>query len=544
MWPTFANSHTRLNKTFLYFLIEMKSILLLFISVTALCWGIENVAYFPGRSGDIILSNKEKLQDESFLYLLKNEEITGEYNNEKEMEEKSIGDLIGHLIGGPILNSKADRKSFPTGNIFNKASANLLLIINGMEKSQKNQLPLLFQKSGKELNLLRSSFPQDSISTLASIATGSDPSVHGIVSEEWYSSVSKSPISAYRSGALPQSSSFVDNLSRSSSGKSLSLSASFDFQMASAFGAHQVLQSANPHFNNYAISYNEKIQSFENIFGESQDFSSISRQDIINDIANQQFGSKSSLVSRNTLSIKGKSQNAVFQLDNKENFAFFAEMTLINKMINLLTQNSRINQLTMDEIPDLFTFCVSTLKGIENVHGRQSAQYEVANEILDASLVSAIDSLNNAYKNKLSVQVVFLSNESPIDVIRQDTESQDLAFKFVEQEVDRKIFTKYFPHIFFWNKNKLNGQICQKMQENLSLQVSCPSVASVPFAGRSNNLMANETDEYDSSDAELFHTLLWFSIVLGVALFFAVYSIFTMDIGSDTLLFRATSTKR
>jgi hypothetical protein len=77
-----------------------------------------------------------QLHDDSFIYLVENEGITKEMSSRNHIEETSVADLVSHLLGTPIVNEHASRDSFPKGTVFNKASANLFLVVDGLGSSK------------------------------------------------------------------------------------------------------------------------------------------------------------------------------------------------------------------------------------------------------------------------------------------------------------------------------------------------------------------------------------------------------------------------
>lgn len=488
----------------------MKQFFFVFACLFCLAACLDNVAFFPGRSAQVIIS-PSNIQDESFLLLLNNQRVLKQ-SNEKQIDEDSVADLIGHILGTPILNDEASRVAFPTSSIFNKPTGNLLIVIDGVDSA----FGQLLQVDAQKLKLNRISFPEDSIATMATLSSGQTPSVHGIVGSSWRNS--DDIIEAY-SAAQSKSANFADMLLQSFEGKSLTLSVSGNFQSAAAFSVHQDLQALLENSNDQAFYWNFDSNRFDSVFGSSIGSAlQLSRADILSKVAS-------------------RSNVELFDLKSQTDFLFFAELEMIQSTVASLGSDADLSVLVGDSTPDALTFVFSSMKGIVAKYGASSSQATAAASLVSELISQIVDSLNTLYNNKLATEIIVLA-PSAFDAMKVDSVSQ-IVYQAVEQDVESKeVFDAFFPAVYLNDETDVES-VCDAVTEKLPAGYTATCNAEFyeyTFVYKASD---NSTSDDDDSTAE-FQIVLWMSILLALVLAGIMYIMCGLSEGDDTLLYRST----
>jgi len=530
--------------------------LTLLLGVLALCTAFENkqqVSVYPGRSGDIIIT-PPTIDDDSFVVLLGASGVTSDLSSAIEIEETSVADLIGHLVGVSLLNEHASRQSFPKGSLFNKAAANLLVVVDSLGSDSYDASSLSQHGHAQTMKLKRMAFPQDTIASLATLISGYTPSVHGIVNSHW-----KTPqgiVAAYGAGSLPATATITDIISQSFHGKSLIMSLSADFQMASAFGAHQYLQASNQQWNNYGFYYDKSEKSFKSIYLVDEIGSpfTIQKEEILQMIAKRYSNTNTITYHERTNSILFVMDNTEikFPLNQEENFLFFAEIEFVLNAIEQLKSNEQLKALTTDSTPDMYNIVFSSVKALAKLYGRQSTNMQAAQKILDNTLTQIIKELNHLYDNKLTAEVVFLSPNSAYNTLNRNKQLKNTVYNNLKQYIkNRSVFDTFFPSVYFSEQPAVKLDVCTSLDAKLPVyEVQCPITQNSlhlysKYILETNSVLANDTtDDTDNyPDYAVFNIVLWSSIILVLVLSAVIYSLAYMDVGADTLLYRMTSSK-
>lgn len=490
----------------------MKQFFFVFACLFCLAASLDNISLFPGRSGHIIIS-PSNIQDGSILLLLNNERVL-HHTKENQIDEISVADLIGHLLGTPILNDEAPRKSFPTTSIFNKPTANLLVVIDGVDADQFLQL------EGQKLKLNKVAYPQDNIASLTTISSGQTPSVHGIIGSSWrqngrtvygYSSVGS------------RSANFVDVLSQSFEGKSLTLSVSGDFQSASAFTVHKDLQAMMEDWNNQAFYWNTDSNRFDSLFGSN--------------LGSSLQLSRSQIMSRAT----SRSNIELFDLKSQADFLFFAELEMVQSVVASLSSDAALSALAADTTPDAFTFVFSSIKGIVVKYGASSAQATAAASLVNELIAQAVQNMNAMYNDKLATEILVLA-PSAYDEMKTDSVRQTVYAAVGSDAVSKEVFDAFFPSVYV--KESVDSEsACLSVAAKLpsGYIAECNTASEYMFltlkATNDSNNTTNTTSDSSSSSA-IFQIVLWTSILLALVLAGILYAMCGMADGDDTLLYR------
>jgi len=231
-------------------------------------------------------------------------------------------------------------------------------------------------------------------------------------------------------------------------------------------------------------------------------------------------------------------------LTHHEVFLFFAEIEYLRTLVDALKTDQTLRDIAKDSLPDMFSFAFSSLKGIKRVYGPDSDRFKAALYILDSTLTTVVQELSAMYgENKLSVEVVFLG-VSASSALNQDLKLRSEVFKVVQADVYSKpTFDAYFPSVYLLDRSAQEAH-CFKLQTRISAeyQVHCPSsFVQRSFLDDANT--SNGTNPVTSEDAAAFQVILWSAILLIIIIYAAVYALYSMDVGADSMLYRMTGAK-
>jgi len=501
-------------------------------------------SFFYGRSADILLQRKDLTEEKSAVFIPSNNFINS-WPAGASLEEKSVADIISAVVGGPVINEDVSRTNFPTINMFNKASANVLLLVDGISSDEAKDLKVVKQ-DGTFVPLTKSSYPQDLVSTAASMSTGNTPSEHGIVGAQWFAG--KSLLEAYKQGAHPVIASFADVIMQLYGADVSVLSTSMSYQLAAAFGAHPYLQSVNK--ENHVYAWDTKTERFTDIYDDESSVK-LSFAKLISKIALRNFGVESSLDFDTMILTIGEVK---FSMNAPEHLAFFAEMEALLHSVKSHIKNNR------KEL-NLYNIVISSYKSLIAI--AKPAQKEMARVILEQYIDEIITSLSQTYGDKMIIEYIFMG-ENNVELMKKDRETVMMAYNAINHYVDSyNSFDIFYPQIHLVRKSLLDRNMCINLQKKLKshTEVICPSldVVRTVFRRADNGSTTATTtgtpgttapgplppsDDDTFEYVTYFHILIWFNILLFFVALFAVYGLCAMDPGADSLLYRMTSTNR
>jgi len=515
------------------------------------------VVYVPGRSGDIIVRRPMTDPQSSTLLLINKDSNTASSNT---IDETSVADLISHVVGGPIVSESASRTAFPKGSVFDKSASNLLFVVDSFGGDVLKSFPdLQINKlSGKQYQLQRSSYPEDSLATITSMSTGTSLSNHGIVAKSWNSPKGQQVV-AYKAQALTSTANVADVISQTFNGKSITLSMSNDFQMASALGAHQMLNIRNPLWNNNAFYWNSGTRRFESVYVNNvySIIPTITSSMILDSLSSLQVSlpAATDSISYNEnkrqviVDLVSKNIHAVFDIGGQDVYGFFTEMYFVRNLLTKIQHNTDYNGLITDSYPDLFSFAISSLKGISSFYGKDSAQFKAAVYIMDATISQAIEAFQGAYNNKISCEIVLLA-PSQDQLMNANKKEKDDMYKKIHSFVQKDILDTYFPSIYL--KNGVNrNEACDYIQAATDYEVHCfdpADYSSSDFyvhqtSNNSNSSNSTNGSVFDEDHVARYQTSIWVPIVLILALIAIVYAMASMDVGADSMVYRSSNVK-
>lgn len=486
------------------------------ISLMYLFLVVGEIVVFPGRSGDVILK-PEDIQDDSILFL------QGFQTNQNKLSDVHVAEILSSSLGGPIINPENKQIQTDPLDIFNIHQANLFFIIDSVGSELLQQFPDLkmFQRSLQKLSLEKTNYPQDSLATLTTILSGKSPSQHGITGKSWMSP--QGEMFAYKANALPLVASVPDIFTQLSGGKSLIISGSADFQIASTLSVHQYLIDQNPSKNVLGVYWNSEKQKLESLYSENHRNFTQNRQEILTRFSNH---------------LKNLQISYPISQLSKEKLAFIVEIEFLATFLDML-QDGEINQLTKDSIPDFFSLGFSSLKGLKEKYGENSTEFKEAFLILDIFIDKAIKELSFLYADHLAVEIVFLGIPAQERLrTKEFTKLQKDVLQILGKEVDKETFDKQFPIIYL--KEPFHVQyICNQVEEEIqkySVEIFC-----VDPSNSISRIMKSDRPVGASEDTQTYQIVIWASILLIIAVYLAIYAIYSMDIGADSLIYRLTT---
>jgi hypothetical protein len=179
-----------------------------------------------------------------------------------------------------------------------------------------------------------------------------------------------------------------------------------------------------------------------------------------------------------------KNIKAEFNMENMEDYMLFGELIAFKEAMRTIQKNSELLSFVKDQYPDLYIFSISALKGIASKYGTTS-KYYAAVHILDALLPRFIQTFSKKlYEERAIAQIAVLgSNDEQIDLASAG--KRRLLWQYEIQQ-----------------NNATNNSTSPTLEEMMDYQ-----------------------------------TAIWSTIIIVVALIFALYALFSIDYSKDTLLY-------
>jgi len=280
------------------------------------------------------------------------------------IQDTLVGDLISHVSGSYPLNKYAPRENFPTIDLFAQNS-NLFIAIEGLGEANLNKIknPTFFNEQSIELQT--PFYPQDSLSTLTSIVTGTDYSNHGIVGHSWNSVLGE--VKAYSPSGDCQVAKISDLISEARDINIVSVSG--DFQLAAAVAPHNELNKPG----NFAYYVSEL--GLQNLYTDEIIASKKEIKTSVADLAND------------------------FNLKSPEDFKFASEIYVIRNMLTFTPTDKNA----------FVSIAIGSIKGLTVKYGIQSPKVKNALQILDRELATLYENMNAQFSG-LTTEIVGLTS--------------------------------------------------------------------------------------------------------------------------------------
>jgi len=516
----------------------------------AASWAAVPAGYYEGRSGNIILEPKN-LQNSKLLL------INSKTSEALEIPETQIGNLIAHLLGlSPLDSNNLLKTDLKATTLFRKSAANLFVALDSLTSDLENLISL--RAKGQVGTLLTESFPNDGVSALTTFVSSLPPASHGIIGATWPSL--QGPVSAYHANAVPSVPSVADSLSLAFSGQSLTVAFSGNFELASAMGVHQYLHHSHPTWNNYAYFYSRENRRIENVYSSSSPSGFGGLEGNVHSILAKLprfaalFNSPDLVASFDASSEIFSVQlpenlQVSFNLKNREDWLLFVELTSIMSVMESLNTEP-LSELVRDQIPDSYFFAISALKEIQRFYGIDSAEAKAAMRLIDAILSKFISVLVSFYgEDGLSGQVVSIRDLNTYSLqqnIPLKNKVNTILYNYLDQSVFDSYFPAYYLEDFAGENNQLIDELCEEIRATVevdSIDVHCfdstPEIYLRDFYAGSNSSNGTVTPALFPKYAQ-FNIILYTSIGLILILYWIIYSMFTMEVQVDSLLYKTS----
>eukprot|EP00462_Mataza_sp_D1_P025472 CAMPEP_0175131504 /NCGR_PEP_ID=MMETSP0087-20121206/6579_1 /TAXON_ID=136419 /ORGANISM="Unknown Unknown, Strain D1" /LENGTH=571 /DNA_ID=CAMNT_0016413801 /DNA_START=24 /DNA_END=1739 /DNA_ORIENTATION=+ len=537
--------------------------------------------YFPGRSADVVFKPVNHKPLDAELILVDQAGLLHR-GNEDSLKAHNFADVVARGLGVPPVNSDFTPAFLGGANFFRRPRANLVLSIESlgantlkaaklphfMALTQQTDVSPIKKANLDVLALTDISYPNHPLSLSATLFTGTKPYQHGIVAPEWQSSSGSKKI-AYKGTASALSANVADIVSQSFGGKSLIVSFSGDEQHAAASCLHPKLLASNQNHHCLALGDTE-----EQLFGKRV---TLSRDSLIKVLASsgqanvltalRAFPSDSpasysvdprGLVTVSFQDQKGGTQKVVFDLHVDEDRKFFSELQGVHS-IGMSIGSQDAEAFIQDNVPDLYSVTLTGYTALIEKYGRASTEAAAALHMLDNAVPMFVEHFSSHYPGRFFSQIVLMGSHSSTTAV-----DKRALFAKCQELVPGNNVASTFPSMFLAgeNKNHVCTSISMALSKEFAFQAFCPSVSLVTpsfnaqtharFLQQRNlragapspaKLTATPTTTYTHDEVATYQIVLWLSILMTFALFFAVIALCCMDFKKDPLLYSTYNPK-
>lgn len=351
--------------------------------------------------------------------------------------------------------------------------------------------------------------PKTSPATLiASMMTGANPRNHGIVSNFWDYMGKKEYAYIH---VFPDIAQITDVLAQYSHGTSHIISGSANPMYARAFGVRPQLNAYSTHSSSIIFNHHTKI--IESTLGKGP-ITPLTEDDILHYISTH-------------------FKNEMFY-KSPEHLALYSEICMMIKSISEIESH-----LKSVEFPDMYSFAISALNPIKAIHGQFSDEYLSSLLLVHKAVSRAIEKFQHAYNDKAIYEILCVNYISAASHLETQTISNLIKSNDISLE--------FFPHIY--NQDPHYCTVIQKSgilafcphspQIRLSEQSSwIASRVMIKSSNQTTNQTESETNNFET--IANWHMFIWTSLILLLITYFIWYAMFTMDIGTNSLLYRLT----
>jgi hypothetical protein len=506
----------------------MLLILFVLISLVGAAFAVpaQSVPYFAGRSANIIVQPENAVYDNSAI-LLHGKQLE---NQLKTIEDTRVADLFAHVMGTQPFNVLASREGFPKGDLFQKPKAAFLVTLESVA-------PGLFAKYStwkdyQSVDLTTSTYPANTFTMTSNIATGTKPSVHGIVGEAWIMPNGEKIGAHISTEGSSLAANMADILTQEWDGDSLTLSASAFAPVASAFAA-----SAHTSGHNYGLSLENR--AFSTIYSryELNPFA-LAEEDleaIFKATSFSSFLGASMVYSNNDqLAVTVGSITTTFDLTTLVDYSLFAELGFVYNFLNTLETDSRISALVVDSVPDFYSFAFASLKGIKATHGEQSDMFIASLLLVDNAIQQAVAKIDTLYNGRTVSAVACLDTQTVVsDKIKAAV--YESARTSLQSQED---FDLHFPSLYV--RNGKAAQACTRVKNALGKLAEVHCFASTfDWVVEDNNYGATNTTQ--PLNVAAFWIFVFFPITILLVVLTGIYALCAagVEASKDSLLFRS-----
>lgn len=251
--------------------------------------------------------------------------------------------------------------------------------------------------------------------------------------------------------------------------------------------------------------------------------------------------------------LNAKDLQVEYDMNDKVDFMLFSELVNVYHQYEQLKSNKK---KILDGVPDVYLFTLSALQDLEKKYGGDSKQFRGAVYLLEQSIPKAVNGFSELYNGDILVVSVSL----PSDVRSFDDHKEEIGqlLKGVKETTNyvTDAFHRFIPEIHVPSHVELAARqkLCDELQGSFSklsgiLKFKCANQEELRTLSR-RSLLASKMevvnksdlniDTYDANFAAIFNIWVWLVVVLALALYVISLSMWFMDPGKDSIIYRLT----
>lgn len=251
--------------------------------------------------------------------------------------------------------------------------------------------------------------------------------------------------------------------------------------------------------------------------------------------------------------LNAKGLQVEYDMNDKVDFMLFSELVNVYHQYEQLKSNKK---KIVDGVPDVYLFTLSALQDLEKKYGGDSKQFRGAVYLLEQSIPKAVNGFSELYNGDILVVSVSL----PSDVRSFDEHKEEIGqlLKGVKETTNyvTDAFHRFIPeiHVPSHVERAARQKLCDELQGSFSklsgiLKFKCANQEELRTLSRRSLLASKKTgvdksdlniDTYDANFAAIFNIWVWLVVVLALALYVISLSMWFMDPGKDSIIYRLT----
>lgn len=518
-------------------------------------------SYFHGRSGEVLLSGRSGSSLDSMCILSSDNLHVDSAPSSLPMTDFS--DLVLNTMGSnamPLKSTSEAVTSFLEAshqlNAKSHPKAYVQFVVESVGESTISELSLTHLSSSSSsamkfhLSSSRVSPMPSSLSVATTLATGMSPSRHGIVSDSWVNTDGQQIQAFTTEQSFAQRENLADVITQRTDGQGFVLSVSAQPQLAQVFAANPQ-HNKKHNKNQFVIAL--KNNHFTSLL-EEQTIPALhdSLDQLIQRISNPSTSALSQMknvrVHDFTVSMNMNGHSIQFNLNNKADRTFFAELQYVHDLPQKLKSVHNIEKKLNDKHQDFLSISFSSITSLIDTHGREAEQVKGALNLLDAaypSFMASYATLFNKPASHMQSLILLGSHKSVLDNKDNRQVMKTIAHIVGQSEKDVQ---QHFPNIYMKHNKKNAQKACAELNKELyalGYFAFCPhdthsfvSMAATISNSSGNTSGGNSTWNYPTgAQVRTYQIVLWLSILLVFVIYSAVYALAYMDFKKDTMLY-------
>lgn len=525
-------------------------------------------SYFTGRSGEVLLSGRSGSSLDS-MCILSSDSLRVE-SAPSSLPMTDFSDLVLNSMGSNAMPLKATSEAVTS---FLEAShqldakahpkAYVQFVVESVGESTISQLALNHLSSSSpssmkfHLSSARVSPMPSSLSVATTLATGMTPSRHGIISSSWLNADGHSVEAFTNEHSFAQRENLADVITQRTDGKGFVLSVSAQPQLAQVFAANP---QQNKQFKKNQFVVAMKNNHFTSLL-EEQTIPALhaDMDELIQQLSNPATSALAHMnnvhMEGNTVTINKNGHSIQFNLNNKADRTFFAELQYVHALPQKLKSLHDVAKKLNDKHQDFISVSFASITSLIETHGREAEQVKGALQLLDAaypSFMASYASLFNKPASHMQSLILLGSHKSVLD--NKDNRQVMKTIAHIVGQSESEV-QQHFPNIYMKQHKKNAQKACAQLNKELyalGYFAFCPheahsfvSMDATAFTNSTggnsssgNSSGGNSTYKYPTgAQVRTYQIVLWLCILLVFVIYSAVYALAYMDFKKDTMLY-------